>query len=84
MGRPACGYQGAKRALLTGVLVAAGSGLVYVLSFYFASQPKASVGILLLGPAVLGLGESFVITGALTLGLTLLDRRLGHTWSTFG
>ena len=64
--------KGAKRALLTGVLVAAGSGLVYVLSFYFATQPKASVGILLLGRAVLGLGESFVITGALSLGLTLL------------
>src|SRR5919202_452869 len=64
--------KGPKHALTTGILVAGASGLLYVLSFYFAGQPRTSVGVLLLGRAVLGAGESFVITGALTLGLTLL------------
>src|SRR4051812_3368178 len=61
--------KGAKHALVTGLLVAAVSGLLYVLSFSLADQPKASVSVLLLGRAVLGAGESFVITGALTLGM---------------
>ena len=77
--------KGAKRALLTGLLVAAGSGLLYVLSFYLASQPKTSVGVLLLGRAVLGAGESFVITGALTLGMTLLGaQNTGKVMSWIG
>jgi MFS family permease len=77
--------KGPKRALVTGVLVAAASGLVYVLSFYFASEPRTSVGILLLGRAVLGLGESFVITGALTLGMTLLgSQNTGKVMSWIG
>lgn len=64
--------RGAKHALVTGLLVAAMAGLLYLLSFYFANEPQTSVNVLLLGRAVLGAGESFVITGALTLGMTLL------------
>jgi MFS family permease len=64
--------RGAKHALVTGLLVAAVSGLLYLLSFYFVSEPKTSVNILLLGRAILGAGESFVITGALSLGMALL------------
>src|SRR5918911_3661557 len=37
--------KGPKHALVTGLLVAAGSGLLYVFSFYFAGQPKTSVGM---------------------------------------
>jgi MFS family permease len=64
--------RGAKHALMSGLLISAIAGLIYVLSFYFVSQPAASVGLLLLGRAVLGAGESFVITGALSLGMALL------------
>lgn len=77
--------KGPKHALRTGLLVAAASGLFYVLSFYFAGQPESSVGVLLLGRAVLGAGESFVITGALTLGLALLGaQNTGKVMSWIG
>ena len=64
--------KGAKYALITGLLVSALSGLLYVLSFYFVARPATSLGILILGRAVLGAGESFVITGALSLGMALM------------
>ncbi|MBV8571581.1 MAG: MFS transporter [Acidobacteriaceae bacterium] len=77
--------KGPKHALLTGLLVAAASGLLYVLSFYFAGRPSTSVGIPLLGRAVLGAGESLVITGALTLGLTLVGaQNTGKVMSWIG
>jgi MFS family permease len=64
--------RGSKQALITGLFIAALSGLLYTVSFLFAGKPETSVSILLLGRAVLGAGESFVITGALTLGMALL------------
>jgi MFS family permease len=65
-------HRGAKHALVRGLLVSSASGFVYLLSFAFASQPETSVCFLILGRAVLGAGESFVITGALSLGMALL------------
>jgi predicted MFS family arabinose efflux permease len=47
------------------------AGLLYVLSLVFAGTPWLSVTILLLGRALLGGAESFVITGAVTWGLGL-------------
>jgi MFS family permease len=77
--------KGSKHALVTGLLVAAASGLLYVLSFYFAGQPKTSISVLLVGRAVLGAGESFVITGALTLWMTLLGgQKTGKVMSWIG
>ena len=64
--------RGAKRATVTGLLVAALAGLLYFLSLLFVSQPVISVTILLIGRAVLGGAESFIVTGAFTWGLALV------------
>jgi MFS family permease len=63
--------RGPKRAVLTGLFVAAASGLLYLLSLRFAHAPQTSVAILLLGRALLGGAESFIITGAVSWGLRL-------------
>ena len=62
---------GGKRAVVAGLLVAAAAGLLYFLSLRFAGAPVTSVAILLVGRAVLGGAESFIITGALSWGLAL-------------
>jgi MFS family permease len=63
--------RGAKHAVVTGLLVAAAAGFLYLLSLRFVSEPEISVTVLLLGRALLGVGESFIITGAQTWGLAL-------------
>jgi MFS family permease len=63
--------RGAKRAVLAGLVAAVAGGLLYLLSLRFVGVPSASVAILLLGRAVLGVAESFVITGGVTWGLAL-------------
>lgn len=64
--------KGAKRTIVTGLLVAVAAGLFYLVSLRFAAKPEASVAILLVGRALLGGAESFIITGALSWGLALL------------
>src|SRR5690242_6515596 len=63
--------RGAKQAVVIGLLMAAASGLLYLLSLRFIAQPQLSVTILLLGRALFGGSESCVITGALSWGLIL-------------
>jgi MFS family permease len=79
--RPWAGYfcdtYGPKRAVVAGLLAAAVSGLLYLLSLQFASTPSTSVTILLVGRLLLGGAESFVITGSVTWGLGLVDQQ--HT-----
>lgn len=58
--------RGAKRAVVTGLALAACSGVVYLASLAFAASPSASVGVLVVGRALLGCAESLVVTGALT------------------
>src|SRR3954453_23113056 len=53
--------RGAKRAVVLGLLTAAVGGLLYLASLGFASAPSISVAILLVGRAVLGAAESFII-----------------------
>src|SRR5919199_882685 len=65
--------RGAKRAVITGLLAAAASGLLYLLSLAFVGTPAVSVAVLLLGRALLGAAESFIITGAVSWGLALVD-----------
>jgi alkylhydroperoxidase/carboxymuconolactone decarboxylase family protein YurZ/predicted MFS family arabinose efflux permease len=73
--RPMAGHhadsRGAKHTVVTGLLAATASGLLYFLALQCVRQPTISVAILLVGRAVLGIGESFVITGAQTWGLLL-------------
>jgi MFS family permease len=65
--------RGAKRAVVAGLLAAAASGLLYLLSLRFVGTPWTSIAILLLGRAVLGGAESFIITGAVSWGLALVS-----------
>jgi MFS family permease len=64
---------GAKRGVIVGLLAAAVSGLLYLLSIGFTAAPLISVAILLLGRALLGAAESFIITAAVSWGLALVD-----------
>lgn len=64
--------RGAKRAMLTGMLVAAASGLVYLASLGFVDSPVVSVWLLLGGRVVLALGESLIITGSMGWGMGLV------------
>ena len=63
--------RGAKHAIVTGLVVSALAGLLYLISLRLVSEPAISVTILLLGRALLGAGESFIITGAQSWGLAL-------------
>jgi len=63
--------RGPKRAVIAGLLTAATAGLLYALSLGFTGTPTISVIILLLGRALLGGAESFIITGAVSWGLAL-------------
>ena len=67
--------RGAKRAVVAGLLAAAASGLLYLLSLAFVATPATSVAVLLLGRGLLGAAESFIITGAVSWGLALVDPR---------
>jgi MFS family permease len=64
--------NGAKLAVITGLIIASAAGLLYLLSLRFVSAPMISVSILLFGRALLGVGESFIITGAQTWGLAII------------
>src|SRR5437763_16690297 len=61
--------RGAKHAVVAGLVASTGAGLLYLLSLRFSSAPAISLAILLLGRALLGAGESFIITGAQAWGL---------------
>ena len=61
---------GAKHAIVTGLIVSALAGLLYLLSLRFVSEPATSIIILLMGRALLGGAESFIVAGALNWGLS--------------
>lgn len=63
--------HGGRRSIISGLLIAAASGLLYFLSIHFVKNPVQSVAILLVGRAVLGAAESFIISGALVWGIAL-------------
>ncbi|HEU0149437.1 MAG TPA: arabinose transporter [Bradyrhizobium sp.] len=75
--RPWAGHyadkSGAKRGVIVGLLAAAASGLLYLLSLRFTGAPLTSVAILLLGRGLLGAADSFIITAAVSWGLALVD-----------
>jgi MFS family permease len=64
--------SGPKRAVVVGLMIAAAAGLLYLLSLRFVAAPAVAVTILLIGRALLGVGESFIIVGAQSWGLALL------------
>ncbi len=75
--------RGAKRAVITGLILAAGSGLFYLLSCPFVAAPDISVTILLAGRVLLGAAESFITVGALGWGLALVGSKNTGTVMTW-
>jgi MFS family permease len=67
--------RGPKRAVVIGLVTAIAAGLFYIASVYFGGAPTVSVTILLLGRALLGRAESFIITGAVSWGLALVGTK---------
>ena len=67
--------SGAKHGIIVGLLAATALGLLYFLSLGFIGSPITSVTVLLLGRGLLGVAESFIITGAISWGLALVDSR---------
>lgn len=63
--------RGPKRAVIFGLLIAATSGLIFLSSLSFTDSPALSAAILFVGRAVLGIGESFIITGGQSWGLAI-------------
>ena len=63
--------SGPKQAVIAGLLAAVAAGALYLISLRFTATPVLSVSVLLLGRALLGGAESFIITGAVTWGLAL-------------
>ena len=67
--------RGPKIAVIAGLAIAAASGGLYFLSLTAVSRPAVSVSILLLGRLLLGVGESFIITGGQSWALAILTVR---------
>jgi MFS family permease len=67
--------RGPKIAVIAGLAIAVASGGLYLLSLTAGSQPAVSVTILLLGRLLLGVGESFIITGGQSWALAILTVR---------
>src|SRR4051794_32685221 len=67
--------RGPKVAVIAGLAIAAASGGLYLLSLTATSRPALSVTILLLGRLLLGVGESFIITGGQSWALAILTVR---------
>lgn len=64
--------RGPKSGVIRGILTTAAAGLVYVCSAITGLPPMLSLGLLLAARILHGIGESFLITGALTLGIGLV------------
>lgn len=77
--------RGGKKSITVGLIVAAVSGLIYWISLQFSDSPLISVSILLIGRAILGAGESFIVSGAFVWGLSLVGvRNTGKVMSWVG
>ena len=77
--------RGGKPAMVAGLLAATASGLFYLASMPLSAMPSLSVGLLLLGRALLGGAEGFIITGCFSWSLMILGpRSTGRIMSWIG
>ncbi len=63
--------RGPKNAMIAGLLTIALSGVAYLVSLQFAAAPHISVAVLMVGRLLLGIGQSFIVMGSMSWGLTL-------------
>lgn len=68
---------GAKKSKMSGVILAVIAGIMYVLAVLFQAHPLLALSFLLLARIIHGVGESFLVMGALTWGIGLA----GHSSS---
>ncbi|WP_431262417.1 arabinose transporter [Roseateles chitinivorans] len=64
--------RGTHRAVRLGLVLAAVSGFVYLVSLSFPTQPTLAVWVLVAGRLVLAVGESLLVTGAMGWGIGLV------------
>ncbi len=64
--------KGAKKSKMSGVVLAVIAGIAYVLAVYFQFNRGLALALLLLARIIHGVGESFLVTGALTWGIGLV------------
>lgn len=69
--------KGAKKSKMSGVVLAVIAGIFYASAIYFQVNKGLALALLLLARIVHGVGESFLVTGALTWGIGLV----GHSHS---
>lgn len=69
--------RGAKKSKMSGVVLAVIAGIIYVLAILFQAHPLLALVFLLIARIIHGVGESFLVTGALTWGIGLV----GHSRS---
>ncbi|WP_313000292.1 MFS transporter [Chryseobacterium gleum] len=69
--------KGAKKSKMSGVILAVIAGIIYILAVLFQAHPLLALVFLLLARIIHGVGESFLVTGALTWGIGLV----GHSSS---
>jgi MFS family permease len=67
--------RGPKIAMIAGLAIAAAAGGLYLLSLTTLSRPTVSLAVLLVGRALLGIGESFIIIGGQSWALAILTAR---------
>jgi MFS family permease len=70
-----CDRRGSKPTLMIGMLVSALAGVAYLASGFDGLSASASLGVLVAGRIVLGLGESLLLTGSLAWGIGLAGPR---------
>ncbi|MGN7707710.1 MFS transporter [Chryseobacterium sp. JV274] len=63
--------RGAKKSKMSGVVLAVIAGIVYILAILFQGHPLMALLFLLAARILHGIGESFLVTGALTWGIGL-------------
>ncbi|WP_300670529.1 MFS transporter [Soonwooa sp.] len=64
--------KGAKKSNLLGVILAVVAGLAYLFAALSQENKALALGLLLLARVIHGVGESFLVTGALTWGIGLV------------
>jgi MFS family permease len=67
--------KGAKKSKMSGVVLAVIAGIIYVLAVLFQTHPLLALALLFVARIIHGVGESFLVTGALTWGIGLV----GHS-----
>lgn len=77
--------RGGRSAVIAGLVLAAASGVLYLLSLGLAAAPALAATILVIGRAVLGAAQSYLLTGATAWALASLGpHRSGAALSWIG